>query len=37
MLPPTTLTLTEVAEAGSIEAALAAASSRDPADAIRPI
>jgi 8-oxo-dGTP pyrophosphatase MutT (NUDIX family) len=37
MLPPTALTLTEVAEAGSIEAALAAASGRDPADAIRPV
>lgn len=36
MLPPTTFTLLELAEAGSIEAALAAASDRDPADAIRP-
>ena len=37
MLPPTMFTLTELAEAGSIEAALAAASDRDPADAIRPV
>jgi hypothetical protein len=37
MLPPTAFTLTELAEAGSIEAALAAASSRNPSDAIRPI
>jgi 8-oxo-dGTP pyrophosphatase MutT (NUDIX family) len=40
MLPPTLHTLTELAElaeAGSIEAALAAASDRDPADAIRPV
>ncbi|WP_238010930.1 NUDIX domain-containing protein [Dactylosporangium sp. AC04546] len=37
MLPPTIHTLTELAEAGSIEAALAAAPARDPADAIRPV
>ncbi|UWZ37267.1 NUDIX hydrolase [Dactylosporangium roseum] len=36
MLPPTVFTLTELAEAGGIEAALTAASTRDPADAIRP-
>ncbi|MFF5234072.1 NUDIX hydrolase [Dactylosporangium sp. NPDC000521] len=40
MLPPTMHTLVELAEvagAGGIEAALAAASDRDPADAIRPV
>ncbi|MDG6100662.1 NUDIX domain-containing protein [Dactylosporangium aurantiacum] len=37
MLPPTTHTLRELAAAGSIEAALAAAPDRDPADAIRPV
>ncbi|MEV0130833.1 NUDIX hydrolase [Dactylosporangium sp. NPDC050688] len=37
MLPPTMHTLRELAAAGSIEAALAAAPDRDPADAIRPV
>jgi 8-oxo-dGTP pyrophosphatase MutT (NUDIX family) len=37
MLPPTAYTLTELAEEGSIEAALAAAADRDPADAVRPV
>ncbi|WP_426509868.1 NUDIX hydrolase [Dactylosporangium sp. McL0621] len=36
MLPPTRHTLLELAEAGGIDAALAAAPDRDPADAIRP-
>ncbi|WP_433213994.1 NUDIX hydrolase [Dactylosporangium sp. CS-047395] len=36
MLPPTSHTLLELAEAGGIEAALAAAPERDPSDAIRP-
>jgi 8-oxo-dGTP pyrophosphatase MutT (NUDIX family) len=36
MLPPTLVTLAEVAEAGSVTAALAAAPARNPADAIHP-
>ncbi|MFI5906349.1 NUDIX hydrolase [Dactylosporangium sp. NPDC051541] len=37
MLPPTRYTLLELAEAGGIDGALAAAPARNPADAIRPV